>query len=618
MKHCVSFLLFLFLLVPLTRGASSQALIPELEAQRYGLTRAWYNQLKIDVRKHRITHVILQDRTLYITTDNGCLHVVDAETGATRWMEMLGEGESRPLAPAANSRMVAVLTGVTLYVFDRQTGKTLWNLRIAGNPIDGVSMSERYVFVPLSNGRIFAWPLEVIEDESTRYKPAKTEEPDNKGESEDEHDRFRAEIQAAVDSAKQAIMKDSVRPKKKAELILEPPLMIPLECQSFGDISFAPTLTMQTSSSDHLVWPSNRGELYLARIGRGERDRFLLQYQIRLAPQSYAFSSYKAVQGEWRQPREVTARPTYRPGMVLKLENDDYYQYVEPIISRDTLDSNLRDETKGAYFTPRNPGGIAEKDLKTEYAEEKILSSMVFAGTIAGVVTAVDGGAGRSLWKYTASRPVVERVAAIKDRVYFCLQDGGMYCLDAETGRESWFRRGPVQFIAESNQYVYGKNRLNEMMILDRETGETKAIFSVQPYERCLFNIESDRIYLITADGLIQCLHERDLVQPLQYRPTSQEIASLLFTTGGFRDATTQSDVESEGATDLFAPSLLESGKKPSATELDNEVDVNPFTEQNERSNEQPTDEAGDENSGDVDLNDMFDSGDNGEEDNPF
>ena len=472
-------------------------LIAELQANRFGLTRSWFNRISIDSARFKIQDIVLADQTLFVVSNDAQLHAIDLETGATLWTRELGRPGTICMTPGVNSRMVGVLAGADLMIFDRKTGKTLWENKIAAVPGTGCVLSEKYIYQPLISGRILAWPLlEALPDEVIDGKPDVNPAPAQLNANKDGNDQVLAEIKAAVDSAR-AALRDSIPPQKTPQFRLLPPSLMPLECQSFGRIMVQPVITDQTLTDEHLVWASDRGELYVGSIGIMTRDSFALLYQIQISPAGFHFNGLSGALAEQTDGRDVTSQPLYLPQQIVKKS--------EPADS-DTESENTEDGN----------------------AEDENIPGMVIVGTAAGYVLAINERSGSILWRYVASDPVYERVAAVGDQVYACSDTGGMHCIDIRTGHKKWFTPGIVQFIASSNNRVYAKNSLREIAILDRTNGNVLSVFSAIPFDYLIFNVDSDRIILATETGLFQCLHEQELIKPLKHRPNAIDLAEKL------------------------------------------------------------------------------------------
>ena len=112
----------------------------------------------IGVNAKSITHIV-PDITLYVTTDNGTLHAIDAETGATRWVVDVGQSDFPTLSPAANDDFVAAVNGITLYVFHADDGRLAWSRRLRHAAGAGPAVTPLFVHVPMVPGLVETFHL---------------------------------------------------------------------------------------------------------------------------------------------------------------------------------------------------------------------------------------------------------------------------------------------------------------------------------------------------------------------------------------------------------------------------------------------------------------------------
>jgi hypothetical protein len=112
----------------------------------------------IGVQTKAITTVV-PEITLYITTDNGFMHAINGETGATRWVIPVGREDFPTFAPAANDYFVAAINGITLYVFNAMDGRLAWSRRLTHAPGAGPAITYEYVHVPMVPGQMESFPL---------------------------------------------------------------------------------------------------------------------------------------------------------------------------------------------------------------------------------------------------------------------------------------------------------------------------------------------------------------------------------------------------------------------------------------------------------------------------
>ncbi len=206
------------------------ALISQVEAQRYGLERAWFTQVQLDPARARMTDMIyfvsptlshtvyevqyqersrafserdtdrfgdpvgkekaekeakafmeelklreiegklqtiqVPETTLYAVTDRAVLHAIDGETGRTRWTTVVGNRDYPLERPGISDNYVAVLNGSTLHLLKRQTGEMAWIRTIQGVASAGPALTSEYVIVPTFSGDV-----ELYDIEETRTLP---------------------------------------------------------------------------------------------------------------------------------------------------------------------------------------------------------------------------------------------------------------------------------------------------------------------------------------------------------------------------------------------------------------------------------------------------------------
>lgn len=416
-----------------TSNCSAQVvggIVSQEEAERHGLTRAWYMQADLDRAAGKIVDVTLNGGTLFVQTDRARLQAIDAETGETRWSVTVGNERYPCTVPGASADFVATINGSTLYVIDRKTGRESWNKQLPNVTATGPAVSATHVFVPMVNGSIFGYDL---------LKPD----------------------------------------------------AIPFRYKSFGRILVQPVATPDT-----LSWTTEDGYLYLMSLADPEH----LAVNFR-------------------------------------------------------LETNDRIESRPGYWTP-----------------------LLYGVSLDGYVYAVHEETGRIEWKYSTAEPIVEAPIAVNGRVYVCAERGGMFCLDGVTGAEQWYAPNVTQFISASPTRVYGSDRLNRLLILDGKSGARLDMIPLPGVTRKLHNTKSDRIYITTAQGVVQCLHEAELTEPVLYTPPPLKVEE--------KPKTVQKGLPA----DEEAPAA-ETDEEMPAEEPAVEED-NPFGEPAEAADEQPREEA--------------------------
>jgi outer membrane protein assembly factor BamB len=200
----------------------------------------------------------------------------------------------------------------------------------------------------------------------------------------------------------------------------------------------------------------------------------------------------------YRSLGRVLVQPLLTNDMLAWTTNKGYFY----VVDASKREIRFRVETRGsiesqpAYWTPN-----------------------VYACSTDGYVYCVEEPKGKISWTYPAGETIVEPPVAIKDHVYVVPRNDQMICLDAATGKPKWTAAGITQFVSQSASKVYACDRFGQLTVLDINRGTRLDSMPLPIGTKKLINYRSDRIYLTTETGLIQCLHEVELKKPLLYEP---------------------------------------------------------------------------------------------------
>ncbi len=143
---------------------------------------------------------------------------------------------------------------------------------------------------------------------------------------------------------------------------------------------------------------------------------------------------------------------------------------------------------------------------------------LAYAGSVDGYLYCVNENSGEVQWKFTLGSAMRHAPVAIKDAVYAIVDDGGLYRIGA-AGHEDWFNPAARHFLAASPSRVYATDSFHRLIILNAATGATMDTVALPSLVQPIVNSETDRIIFSSAAGLVQSLHEPELVQPENYLP---------------------------------------------------------------------------------------------------
>lgn len=154
---------FLGLLVALAGPAYSQVpagreAIPTRAAlARLGLEKHWSAVVPLSATDEQVAVTNLDSGILFVATNRGLLHALDAETGEYGWGVRLVEGPAKAHPASANSDQVFATAHDTLFCLHRPTGKLMWKVRLEAMPTTATVCDEETVAVGLFSGKIVAY-----------------------------------------------------------------------------------------------------------------------------------------------------------------------------------------------------------------------------------------------------------------------------------------------------------------------------------------------------------------------------------------------------------------------------------------------------------------------------
>jgi len=513
-------------------GVAPSKLISEADANAVGLTRAWFAQATLNREFEEVQSATVQDGVLFVTTSDGFLQAFDAETGAVLWTVSVGSEYLLP--PSVNSRVVAVVCGTTLVIYDRFTGKKLAETEVYGQPSSGPVLSERECYVPIFSEKILAYPIVRAKQEQLQVNAAIANMEgvikDNNTVGPEMANKF-ANVAREVDSRYEIEPLDDVRPFVTA---------------TFGVSLTTPVMGTQSYELDVVSWTSEKGWILFAEMERNVGDApFKLLYKLQDRP-NFAYINERRLGNRALVPRsDVEATPFFVP--------------------EDRSVQNMR------------------------LAPERRKGGMFVVGSMSGHVFAMNDVTGLLRWTYVTDKPISEQIAAFGDYAFIPTENGDYFAVALRDGKEAWRATNVARTVASSASRLYAVDTLNRLAIIDRETGARVKTLDIGNSKFQVFNQWTDRVYVVTSDGLIQCLHETQQVEPLRHRESCQTIndrivAALMKDRGATVDTTKPSTPaatanvveEQDEDDDPFGTSDSDAGSSNAAVDEEEEED-DPF-----------------------------------------
>ncbi|MEM8944336.1 MAG: PQQ-binding-like beta-propeller repeat protein [Planctomycetota bacterium] len=130
---------------------------------------------------------------------------------------------------------------------------------------------------------------------------------------------------------------------------------------------------------------------------------------------------------------------------------------------------------------------------------------------------------GSEQWRYATGFAITSRPAIVGDIAYVASEGPTLHAVSASTGQALWQVSGAAQFVALGKQHTYGMDRYGTLVVIDNATGGVAGRLSTGAGSMALVNDQSDRIFLINDNGLVQCLKEIGADQPTWHRESSAD-----------------------------------------------------------------------------------------------
>jgi outer membrane protein assembly factor BamB len=143
----------------------------------------------------------------------------------------------------------------------------------------------------------------------------------------------------------------------------------------------------------------------------------------------------------------------------------------------------------------------------------------IYVATVSGELLAVHETTGGELWRFTASDAIVRSPAAVGGRVFVTSSLPAMFAVDATSGMPLWAAPRVTQFAAAGRERVYAMDTVGGLVALDATSGKVLHRMPTDGSATPLVNDQTDRLYLVSNQGLVQCFHEIGAVEPLIHNP---------------------------------------------------------------------------------------------------
>lgn len=211
-------------------------------------------------------------------------------------------------------------------------------------------------------------------------------------------------------------------------------------------------------------------------------------------------------------------------------------------IQRERLLDHVPTRFSGTGLTPQSPVTVGNRVLWTtdkgyvysrEQTKELIqfrfrmndtataaplyMAPFVYAASRSGTVYCLDEVTGLDVWQASGANSISRPLTAIDGKLFAISETGEMLRLNPLSGAQMWYTTGIARFLAAGAKNLYVLDAQDRLQVLDAETGGRKGSIPVSGIDLAVRNTSSDRIYLASSTGTLQCLRERLQTKPLEH-----------------------------------------------------------------------------------------------------
>lgn len=144
-----------------------------------------------------------------------------------------------------------------------------------------------------------------------------------------------------------------------------------------------------------------------------------------------------------------------------------------------------------------------------------------FFGSSGGRVYCVSASRlGDVLWNQSLGEPFYRRPFISGEKLFLASNYGSLHCLSTENGTPVWTKPAPdiEQIFAHVGDQLVGRDRQHHLLLVDEATGNVNVKFNSVFAEKLVVNQDTDRCYLVSKGGMVQCLRPADTELPVFLR----------------------------------------------------------------------------------------------------
>jgi len=253
------------------------------------------------------------------------------------------------------------------------------------------------------------------------------------------------------------------------------------------------TLFVLKASTGELAW--KRGVRGAPGAGPAISDRYVIVPMLNGMVEAYRLDNYRLPPWTYRSHGRAFVQPLYT-GRNFAWPTDRGFMYLaeanDPAI-------RYRLETNGTIVAPA----------------ARLAPTQLIAVSTDGYVYCLHEQSGNIIWRFSTGESLIHAPFVVDDAVYVVTEQGTLYRLAGASGLDQWSTSGVTKILAASKTRLYTVDQGARLRVIDPNNGATLGAAYIESLDFLFTNDQTDRIFIGTRKGLIQCLHEPGNVWPM-------------------------------------------------------------------------------------------------------
>jgi len=111
-------------------------------------------------------------------------------------------------------------------------------------------------------------------------------------------------------------------------------------------------------------------------------------------------------------------------------------------------------------------------------------------------------------WQATLHSRILDKPIVADKELFVVGLDQGLFCMDRFDGALKWRQPEASKYVASNKRMVFAKDRFGNLLCLDRAKGKVINTWDTRAWGHLVLNEYNDRLYLVSHDGQLLCLHD--------------------------------------------------------------------------------------------------------------